>query len=72
MYKDVWQGKFILLWPEGDPVGVDALSIYRPIHPVNVIYFESKEDAERFSQDYVEEQLSVHKVERLQILEEGI
>lgn len=73
LFKDLFAGKAVLLYQTGDFVALDTPSggyPYKAIHPSQVHFWVSLEEAIRYREAFPNEKFTAHRVERLEILQE--
>lgn len=80
-FHDLWRGKWILLSRDGEPmrftrmtVGYDEREVFDRIdvaaHVNEVYFFSNEETAERVRNQWPGWEMSLHRVQRLEVLDE--
>jgi hypothetical protein len=70
---DLFRGRYVLIYPDGSPLGLDQEGIPRKAtHPQHVTFFLLKSRAERIRDDFIDiaARPTMHRVEGLRILQE--
>lgn len=73
-FKEIWKGKYILLWTDGSPVGLDEHSGGYPFKvlfdPSSVRYFPNRKKAEEYRDKFPECGFSLHEISYISMFAE--
>lgn len=67
---ELFDGHYILQYPNGDTVAIDKLSggyPYRAFYPNQVYYFISLQAADEYRSKFPKENFTIHRVTRLEV-----